>query len=181
MRSMEKWTPFVLLPAFFMVFLFPAPHVGARQKNVFRAGAYAQNITPKTYPVSVNGGMSDVQAKGAHDPLHARCLVLDDGKSKLALCVIDACMVPRTITDEARRLAEKATGIPAEHILISATHAHRPDPGRRLSERAERAIRQGASPPDRARDWPGGGEPGAGPDRLGDRQQLATGVQPPLV
>ena len=47
--------------------------------KVFKAGAFAQDITPKKFPVSVNGGMQDRQAKGAHDPLHARCLVLDDG------------------------------------------------------------------------------------------------------
>jgi hypothetical protein len=99
-------------------------HSHAQDKRTFRAGAYAQNINPTHYPVSVNGGMSDRLAKGAHDPLHARCLVLDDGKTKLALCVLDACMVPRTITDEAKRLVQKATGIPTSHILISATHTH---------------------------------------------------------
>ncbi len=96
----------------------------AEDERVFRAGAFAQNINPKKYPVSVNGGMSDQKATRASDPLHARCLVLDDGKTKLALCVIDACMCPREITDEAKRLAQKATGIPASHILISATHTH---------------------------------------------------------
>jgi hypothetical protein len=96
----------------------------AQPKKVFRAGAYAQNINPRKYPVSVNGGMADRQANGASDPLHARCLVLDDGKSRLAIVVVDACMVPREITDEAKRLAEKATGIPPDHILISATHTH---------------------------------------------------------
>jgi hypothetical protein len=96
----------------------------ADEKRVLRAGAHAQNINPKKYPVSVNGGLSDRQAKGAHDPLHARCLVLDDGKTRLAICVIDACMIPREITDEAKRLVQKATRIPASHILISATHTH---------------------------------------------------------
>ncbi len=33
-------------------------------------------------------------------------------------------MIPREITDRAKALAEKATGIPPEHILISATHTH---------------------------------------------------------
>ena len=96
----------------------------AEDERVFRAGAFAQNINPKKYPVSVNGGMTDQQAKRARDPLHARCLVLDDGKTKLALCVIDACMCPREITDEAKRLVQKATGIPRSHVLISATHTH---------------------------------------------------------
>jgi hypothetical protein len=107
-----------------LALLVAAPGAAARQKATFRAGAFAQNINPKKYPVSVNGGMSDRQAKAARDPLHARCLVLDDGKTKLVFCIIDACMVPREITDEAKRLAQKATGIPPSHILIAATHTH---------------------------------------------------------
>jgi hypothetical protein len=90
----------------------------------FRAGAYAQDITPKKFPISVNGGMSDVQAKGAHDPLHARCLVLDDGTTTVAIAVCDSCMIPRDIMDEAKRLAHEKTGVPVDRMLISATHTH---------------------------------------------------------
>jgi hypothetical protein len=118
----NKSTVHFLLVAACLIML--PPRAQAEEKKAFRAGAHAQNINPKKYPVSVNGGMADRQAKGAHDPLHARCLVLDDGKTRLAVCVVDACMVPREVTDEAKRLAEKATGIPAGHILISATHTH---------------------------------------------------------
>jgi hypothetical protein len=50
--------------------------------------------------------------------------VLDDGKTKVAFAVCDSCMIPREITDEARRRASKATGIRPDHILISATHTH---------------------------------------------------------
>jgi len=90
----------------------------------FRAGAFAVDITPVKFPVSVNGGMSDRQATKAHDPLHARCLVLDDGSTKIAIVVCDSCMIPREILDEAKRKASKLTGIPADHTLISATHTH---------------------------------------------------------
>src|SRR5262245_18118670 len=97
----------------------------AQEPNrVFRAGAFAQDITPRKFPVSVNGGMTDRQATSASDPLHARCLVLDDGVNKLAFAVCDSCMIPREITDEAKRLAQKLTGISPERILISATHTH---------------------------------------------------------
>src|SRR5205823_12371130 len=58
------------------------------------------------------------------DRLHARCLVLDDGASKIAIVVCDSCMIPREVTDPAKLLAQKATGIPPERILISATHTH---------------------------------------------------------
>jgi hypothetical protein len=95
-----------------------------KDQKVFRAGAIAMDITPTKYPVSVNGGMQDRQAKGAHDPLHARCLVLDDGKTKLVIAVCDSCMIPRELLDEAKRRASKATGIPTDRMLISATHTH---------------------------------------------------------
>jgi neutral ceramidase len=93
-------------------------------KKVFRAGAYAADITPTKWPVSVNGGMQDRQATAAHDRLHARCLVLDDGATRLAVVVCDSCMIPREIVDEARTLAARATGIRKDRILISATHTH---------------------------------------------------------
>ncbi len=91
---------------------------------VFKAGAFAIDITPTKFPVSSNGNMSDRQVSGAHDPLHARCLVLDDGATKLAIVVCDSCMIPREIFDAARQRAEKATGIPAANMLCSATHTH---------------------------------------------------------
>lgn len=96
----------------------------AQGAKKFRAGAYAQDITPAKFPISVNGGMSDRQATAAHDRLHARCLVLDDGATTIAFAVCDSCMIPREVTDVAKQLAQKATGIPPERILISATHTH---------------------------------------------------------
>jgi len=94
------------------------------QKKAFRAGAYAQDITPEKFPISVNGGMQDRTATAAHDRLHARCLVLDDGATRIAFAVCDSCMIPREVADPAKAMAHKATGIPPERILISATHTH---------------------------------------------------------
>jgi neutral ceramidase len=101
-----------------------AASVGHAQEKRFRAGAYAQDITPAKFPISVNGGMTDRQATAAHDRLHARCLVLDDGTTTIALVVCDSCMIPREVTDHAKAQAAKLTGIPANRILISATHTH---------------------------------------------------------
>lgn len=88
------------------------------------AGAYAQDITPPRFPITVNGNMADHLATAAHDPLHARCLVLGNGPVQVALVTCDSCMIPRDIMDSARRRAAYRTGIPAGNILISATHAH---------------------------------------------------------
>jgi hypothetical protein len=113
----------------------PADHAPA----AFRAGAATSNITP-ALGASLNGGMTDRKATHVHDELHARCLVLDDGTTKLAIAVCDSCMIPREVVDEAKRLIVRRTRIPPSHVLISATHAHscptatsvfqsRPDPG----------------------------------------------------
>ena len=72
----------------------------------------------------INGGMAERTADKLTDPLHARCLVLDDGSTKAALVVVDSCMMPRDLLDEAKELASRATGIPTSHMLISATHTH---------------------------------------------------------
>jgi hypothetical protein len=102
------------------VALVPRAAISAELK----AGAFAMDISPESYPVSINGGMRDRQAKGANDPLMARCLVLDDGTTTLAIAVCDSCMIPRDIFDAAKQLASKATGIPASNMMFSATHTH---------------------------------------------------------
>src|SRR5262245_42262287 len=106
-------------------FLLSVSHtVAAPPGKTFRAGAYAIDITPLKLPVIINGGMTERTADKITDHLHARCLVLDDGTTKVALAVVDSCMVPRDLLDEAKEAASKATGIPTSHMLISATHTH---------------------------------------------------------
>jgi hypothetical protein len=96
----------------------------ANAKKVFRAGAYAMDITPTNFPAIINGGFLEHRANGVTDRLHARCLVLDDGRTRLAIVVVDSCMMPRELIDEAKELASAATGIPTDRMLISATHTH---------------------------------------------------------
>jgi len=90
----------------------------------FRGGAHAERIDPTNYPVLVNAMFTERSAARTIDPLHARALVLDDGTTRLALCVVDTCMMPRDLIDEAKELARAATGIPLDRMLISATHTH---------------------------------------------------------
>ena len=104
--------------------LFAPEEAQADSPLSLRAAAVAQDITPRSFPISVNGNMADVQAQSAHDPIHARCLVVTNAETALAIVVCDSCMIPREIIDAARNLASERTGIPAANILISATHAH---------------------------------------------------------
>ncbi len=96
----------------------------AQGANPLRAGAAAVDVSPPDLPVIVNGGFLENHANTVHDPLQARALVLDDGATRLAIVVVDSCMMPRDLLDRAKALAHDATGIPTDHILISATHTH---------------------------------------------------------
>lgn len=97
---------------------------GELPQRVLRAGAYAIDISPKQLPVLVNGGFTERLADKVVDPLHARCLVLDDGSGPIAIAVVDSCVIPLELQEEAKRLAHEKTGIPVERMLISATHSH---------------------------------------------------------
>ncbi len=87
------------------------------------AGAATSNITPPLGEKIV-GGFLPFPSTHVHDELHARCLVLDDGKTKLALVVCDLLGLHRSLSLEARRLIELETGIPSANVLLSATHTH---------------------------------------------------------
>jgi hypothetical protein len=95
----------------------------AARGGELKVGAAAVRITPP-----VGGPMAGYYyaraADGIHDDLFAKAIVLDDGASRAAIVACDLIGVPAAVVDQARALAAKSTGIPADHIMISATHAH---------------------------------------------------------
>lgn len=92
-------------------------------QSVFRAGAIKKDITPEP-GVSLAGHFLDRQATHVHDPLYARCLVLDDGATTLAFVMVDSCMVPRDVFDASKKRIHAAIGIPPSNMLMAATHSH---------------------------------------------------------
>jgi hypothetical protein len=111
------WMKLPLLALGLGLFLAPL------QAVEFRAGAATSNITPELGS-SINGGFQDGTAAYIHDELHARCLALDDGKTRLVMVVADSCVIGRGIFDEAKMLVHKATGLPETNMMMSATHSH---------------------------------------------------------
>ena len=98
---------------------------GKRQSDRgLMAGASIIDISPKTFPVIVNGSFLERTASRVVEPIHARSLVLDDGPTRVAICVADLIAVSRELADDVKRAVRQSTGIPTEHILISATHTH---------------------------------------------------------
>jgi hypothetical protein len=91
--------------------------------RVFRAGAATSNVTPPL-GVPVVGSTTVENARHIHDELHARCLALDDGTTRLVFVVVDNLSINREVFDEAKRLIHEATGVPPAHMMMSATHTH---------------------------------------------------------
>jgi len=102
--------------------------VSAADAVALRAGAAAVDITPKDFPVNMPGGFNANMAEKANDPLHARALVFDDGKTKLAIVVVDNLGVAAQAIEEAKFLASRRCDILPENILISSTHTHSAPP-----------------------------------------------------
>jgi len=92
-------------------------------KKVFRAGAAASNITP-WLDEGIVGGWSAPPGTYIHDELHARCLVLEDGQTRIVLVIVDNLGLAREVCDAAKKLIRQHTGIPEDHVLIAATHTH---------------------------------------------------------
>jgi hypothetical protein len=87
----------------------------------FKAGAAFRVITPqKLLPISGGMGAPTLPIDKQGD-LFVRVLVLENGRTRVALVGIDNLGWPAALGDKSRALIP---GIPAENILIGATHTH---------------------------------------------------------
>ncbi|MCA9059020.1 MAG: neutral/alkaline non-lysosomal ceramidase N-terminal domain-containing protein [Planctomycetaceae bacterium] len=77
---------------------------------------------PEGFPMA--GYYHERLAEGTIDPLKARAVVFRDGDQSAALVVCDLIGIATDLSREVRRQASANTGIPAEHIILSATHSH---------------------------------------------------------
>ncbi len=106
-----------------MAIAAPAANAAEVGKKVLRAGAATSNITP-WLGEGIVGNWDTPPAKHVHDELHARCVVLDDGATRVAIVLVDSVGTPREVFDEAKRQIHEHTGLPADHVLAAATHTH---------------------------------------------------------
>ncbi len=93
-------------------------------KAELQAGAAIVDVTPSKFPVLVNGGMTSRSATEVVTKINARAIVVADGEERIGIVVVDSCMMPRPLLDEAKKMAAQQTKIKPDHILISATHTH---------------------------------------------------------
>jgi hypothetical protein len=96
---------------------------GEKPQRVLLAGAAASNVTPPLgFPIV--GGWSPKPATHVHDELYAKCIVLDDGQTRLAFAIVDNIGMAREVGDDAREMIEEHTGIPPQNVMIAGTHTH---------------------------------------------------------
>ncbi len=89
-----------------------------------KAGTAVIDITPINLPVLVNGGFTSRTIGTIKSRLQARAVVLSSEQTSLAIVVVDTCMMSRDFLDETKTHIAARTGIPQDHLLISATHTH---------------------------------------------------------
>lgn len=89
----------------------------------FQAGAAKSNITPPLGEPIV-GNWDEPPADYIHDEIFARCLVLDDGETRLGLVLVDNVGVKQEVFDAAKKMIHEATGLPPTQIMMASTHTH---------------------------------------------------------
>ena len=88
------------------------------------AGAATADLTPGS-GVLMDGSISKIgKVRGVHDRLHARAVVLQQGKTTLAIVINDMCLVEQPVYDAAKKIVHGKIGIPVSRMLMAATHSH---------------------------------------------------------
>ena len=102
------------------LFLWETPTARA---DALEAGVAACDITP---PVGyrMSGYFRERLSTGTLNPLMAKALVLKQGDVRAAIVTCDIIGLSLDVSGRARAEASAKTGIPAENILIAATHTH---------------------------------------------------------
>jgi hypothetical protein len=120
MAAKEMW---VASAAVVLAAVWALENVPMAEAAEFAAGVAAVDITP---PVGyrMSGYFNERLSTGTLNPLHAKAIVLRDGRERAALVFCDLIGVTRDVCAQARKQASEKTGIPAANILIAATHSH---------------------------------------------------------
>lgn len=87
------------------------------------AGVGSVDITPPE-PVVLAGSPNPQKSSSVDRRLFVKALVLSAGGRAVAMVTLDTLKYPVEHVVRARRQIEKTTGIPADHVIICASHTH---------------------------------------------------------
>ncbi len=98
-----------------------------------KVGVSKRCVTPPIWVpyLTSSGNGTCAPFDGVHDDLFARAMVFDNGDASLAILAVDAIGYDnavlgsgRNFTSEVRHRIARATGLTADAIMLSSTHAH---------------------------------------------------------
>jgi hypothetical protein len=113
LNKFKSWILFVLVFTFFKI----------TAEAQIKVGVGKTDITPPL-GTPMDGYYVERFATTVHDALYARAMVLKDGTNTLVLVVTDLIDVAPYGFPAARERIQKDLNVPAENIIISATHTH---------------------------------------------------------
>ncbi len=93
-------------------------------KRTLLAGVARVDITPPVGIRMMSYTVQECVAEGVERPLTATALVLSDGRIKVVLVACDLLFLQSPHVDRARERVGRHVGVPASHVLISASHTH---------------------------------------------------------
>ena len=101
-------------------------------RSFLKVGTAAREITApagtpfRNFPIREESGpvTGDRIATGTHDPMMAKALVMQEGEVTVALVALDLSRFKRNAIAEVRARVTRRIDIPAENIIIGATHTH---------------------------------------------------------
>jgi len=94
--------------------------VAINEPDYIRAGVATRELTP-AFPVYLDGYWGERRAERARDTPRAKALVLDDGRTRVALVISDIIGYYSQWVGPARA---KQTAVPASNVLLATTHTH---------------------------------------------------------
>jgi len=105
------------VPYLMLIVLLVSAALPRSAEAALSVGAARVDITPseKTLPKGF---------EGINDPIFVRAIVIDDGRSRAALITVDAGAISTDTWAQVSRQAETEFRIPAQQLLLTATHTH---------------------------------------------------------
>lgn len=98
---------------------------------MYRVGCAKADITPPLGVPFLSGVPRHAPIGGVHDPLVARAACIEAGGSRVVVVSADTIGFSnsllgagRSFTGEVKRAIERATGIPASHVMLASNHIH---------------------------------------------------------
>lgn len=105
------------------------------------AGAASVDITPSDAQFLYGYPHVARYSTGVHDPLFSAAVYLDDGDTAVMFVANDIIWLTKASVARVRERIADVTGVPPDHILVSATHTHSaPITHRLLSNEADAAV-----------------------------------------